>query len=276
MKAALSGSFDLIILDLILPDIPGKQLCRWLRETGQTAHLPILVVSGRADVDERVAALKAGANDYLTKPFVVAELAARVEAALRVKQLNDELADQNRRYQGLLTQMEEMARTDALTGLANRRRFEEALDSEFRRARRYNLPLACLLIDLDHFKEINDQGGHPAGDVALLAAARAIKSNIREVDLAARWGGDEFAVLLPQTALETAVLVARRILDTIRGLTLEGPKRRMTASLGIAGIPDPNLTGQEQIISVADLGLLAAKKNGRDRLEIARANRLAR
>jgi diguanylate cyclase (GGDEF)-like protein len=262
---------DLILLDLILPDISGREVCRWAKLNAETQSIPIIILTARTEVKERVAGLEEGANDYVTKPCDDAELKARIAAVLREKTLRDQLKMKNQEYEELMRKFERMAITDPVTGLFNRRRFEEVLAQEFERYRRYGTPFACLMIDVDHFKTINDTYGHDVGDLVLKETAQTIQGEIRGVDTVARYGGDEFAVLLSQQKREEAVKAAGRILKNVRQLRFKEMKKgeKITLSIGISALPDPDLKEMDQIVQCADYALYKAKKKGRDGAETA-------
>jgi diguanylate cyclase (GGDEF)-like protein len=228
----------------------------------------------------KVEGLELGADDYLVKPFDMLELSARVKSMLRLKALQDALVEKNReldrankelarRREELLT----LSRTDALTGLFNRRYFEERLNEEFTRSRRYGSPLSLVMLDIDHFKRINDTFGHPFGDQVLKAVAQTACSRLREVDLMARYGGEELIALLPETSPVDALRVCERVREAIASLGLEHPgadghvqEVRLTASLGVATVPAANLTSAEALLMAADTSLYAAKGAGRNRV----------
>lgn len=263
---------DLILLDLVLPDISGKEICRWAKLNPETEMIPIIILTSRAEVKERVAGLADGAHDYITKPFDDLELKARIDAALREKLLRDQLRKQNHEYEELVRKFEKMAITDPVTGLFNRRRFEQVLAQEFERFRRYHAPFACLMIDIDHFKAINDTYGHEIGDTVLKKVAHTIQSQIRGVDMVARYGGDEFILLLSQQKKEDAEKVAARILGSVRKQTFEeiGKKKsKITLSIGISSLPDPQIKEKEQVVQCADYALYKAKKTGRNCIQTA-------
>lgn len=262
---------DLILLDLVLPDLSGREVCRWAKLNAETQSIPIIMLTARTEVKERVAGLEEGANDYVTKPCDDSELKARIDAVLREKTLRDQLEKKNLEYEELMRKLERMAITDPVTGLFNRRRFEEMLAQEFERYRRYGAPFSCLMIDVDHFKTINDTYGHDVGDLVLKQTAQTIQGQIRGVDTVARYGGDEFAVLLSQQKREEAMKAAGRILKQVRQLRLKEMKKgeKITLSIGIAALPDPDLKGMDQIVQCADYALYKAKKRGRDCVESA-------
>ena len=196
IKSAKAGSFDLIVLDLVLPDIGGNEVCRWLKNTKDTQDIPVIILSAKGTTKEKVVGLEAGADDYLPKPYDPSELKARIYACLRTKLLQDELKKKNQQLEHILLQMETLAMTDQLTGLFNRRYFTSVIEKEFSRTVRYNHPTACLMIDIDHFKRINDEYGHHAGDQVLIELSQVMAHCLRKSDTVARWGGEEFIILL--------------------------------------------------------------------------------
>jgi diguanylate cyclase (GGDEF)-like protein len=221
-------------------------------------------------VDDKVTSLESGADDYLSKPYNEVELNARIYASLRTKALQDELKEKNRQLEGLLSRVEYLAITDPLTDLFNRRRFETVVEKEFKKSKRYNAPLSCMMIDIDKFKSINDDYGHQTGDSVLKDLGHIIKHTIREVDTPARWGGEEFIVLCSQTKKEDALHGAKRLMNRIADHKFaELPERGITISVGIAGIPDETIETSENLIHNADLAMYDAKVNGRNRIEIA-------
>jgi len=269
-KAAKTNPVDLILLDRILPDMDGSDVCRWLKLDQACRDIPVIMLTAKAEMTDRVSGLEAGADDYLPKPFNETELNARIYARLRSKVHQDELKQKNRQLEDMLTRVETLAIMDPLTNLFNRRRFETILASEFKRADRYQSPLTCIMIDIDHFKLVNDTFGHQAGDVVLKEAAQIIQTAIREVDTAARWGGEEFVVLSPNTTRENAYRVAERIRAAFESHTFVGiDGQKITISIGISGVPDPSIDMQEKLIHAADTALYEAKKNGRNRIELS-------
>jgi two-component system cell cycle response regulator len=218
-------------------------------------------------VDSKVEGLRIGADDFLAKPFAEAEITARCAAMLRIKSLQDQLRLTRR-------SLEEQSVTDALTGLKNRRFFDERLPEEFRRAQRYADPLSLIMIDLDHFKRVNDQYGHQMGDVVLRDAAASIRASIRDPDICARFGGEEFAVMLPKTHVGGALAVAERIWRALgaRVYRQEVPAAgqeaaaeiKVTASLGLAFFPSKDITSADLLVKFADEALYQAKSSGRN------------
>jgi len=269
-KAAKTSAVDIILLDRILPDMDGSEVCRWLKLDQSTRDIPIIMLTARGAMTDKISGLEAGADDYLPKPFDESELNVRIFARLRTKTHQDELKKKNRQLEDMLTRVESLAIMDPLTGIYNRRRFESIFTNEFKRAARYLLPLTCMMIDIDHFKLVNDAHGHQEGDMMLKEIARIIQTTIREVDTLARWGGEEFVVLSPNTSKDKALLAAERVRKAIAGHEFSRTEtKKATISIGIAGIPDPSIDSQDKMIHAADLAMYEAKKKGRNRVESA-------
>jgi len=272
MKLAHRLVPDLILLDLILPDMDGREVCRWLRTNKGTQIVPVIMVTARGKVADKVVGLKEGANDYIAKPFEPEELLARVDALLRTKRVQDRLIQDNQDSKKLLKILEKMAITDPVTGLHNRNFFRQALEHEYARSQRFGTMFSCLLMDVDHFKEINDTYGHEAGDQVLRELGKVIEEKKRTVDRLARYGGDELALLLPETPREKAEGAARRILDAVRKHSFRlDQKEPVTLSIGISGLPDTELSGVRSVVLVADFALYQAKSLGRNRFAAATA-----
>jgi diguanylate cyclase (GGDEF)-like protein len=263
---------DLVLLDMILPDMDGLEVLRFVKALPEDQYIPVIILSVKSDLDSRVTGLRIGADDFLAKPFAEAEILARCAAMLRIKHLQERLREAQRK-------LEEQSITDALTGLKNRRFFDERLREEFRRAQRYRDNVSLIMVDLDHFKEVNDRHGHPAGDVVLREAGGLIRTSIRDPDICARYGGEEFAVILPKTNMAGAVTVAERIWRELaakeyaiptsaHGADGAGATRlvTVTASLGIASFPSNDITSSELLLRYADEALYEAKRAGRNRI----------
>jgi diguanylate cyclase (GGDEF)-like protein len=266
-KAAKTQSVDIILLDRILPDLDGSEVCRWLKLDQGTRDIPIIMLTARSAMTDKVSGLEAGADDYLPKPFDETELNARIYVRLRSKTQQDELKLKNRQLEDMLTRVESLAIMDSLTGIYNRRRFESIFNNEFKRAQRYQLPLSCMMVDIDYFKKINDTFGHQEGDLVLREIAQVIQTTIREVDTPARWGGEEFVVLSPNTSLGNGVRAAERVRKAVANHIFKGKEQtKVTVSIGVAGIPNPDLDTPDKLIHAADLAMYEAKKFGRDRV----------
>jgi two-component system cell cycle response regulator len=268
LQLARTTSPDLVLLDVVMPDIDGFAVCRWLKMNAETRDIPVIMLTVRTAVADRVEGLNIGADDYLAKPFEDEELEARIFAALRVKAAHTELRGRNQELESMLHSVEALASTDALTGLFNRRRFADVLKREFAVTKRYRNTLSCLLLDLDHFKQINDQFGHDAGDQVLKEVARRITGSLREVDLAARYGGEEFVILLPHTSKGDARIVAERLLKNVRKqeFNFGGALLTVTTSIGCAGNSDVLSDNAEDLVKAADIALYEAKNGGRNRV----------
>jgi diguanylate cyclase (GGDEF)-like protein len=260
---------DLVLLDMILPDMDGLEVLRLIKARPDDQFIPVIILSVKSDLDSKVTGLRIGADDFLAKPFAEQEILARCAAMLRIKSLQDQLrATQHK--------LEEQSITDGLTGLKNRRLFDERLDEEFRRAQRYSDPVSLIMIDLDHFKLVNDRHGHQMGDMVLREAAACIRASIREPDICARYGGEEFAVILPKTHLNGALTVAERIWREIgakvfrQEITGGGRGRpaevHVTASLGLAFYPSKDITSAALLVKFADEALYQAKHLGRNNI----------
>ncbi len=263
---------DIILLDLILPDMTGYDVCRTLKTHQKTSHVPIILLTIKGAIEDKVAGLGCGANDYITKPYNINELKARMEACLRVKGDLDKLIRDKEETIENLTRAIELSVTDPLTGIYNRRYSNDILAQEFHRFQRYGSVFSFMMIDVDSFKQINDSLGHHVGDKVLLELVEVIRAQIRDVDVLSRWGGDEFSILLPQSPLEVGVNIARRILDAVRGhpfSALAGSKDPLTITIGVAGLPNLNISDGFQMTAAADLALIRAKHKGKDNIEVA-------
>jgi len=241
---------DLILLDVDMPDMSGFDVCRRLKEDAVTCSIPVIFLSGSGGIDDRVKGLDLGAVDFVTKPFDAFELRARVRAALRTKHLQDLL----RKY----------ALIDPLTELPNRRAMDERLQQEWARLLRHGGRLSVIMADLDQFKRINDQFGHPAGDEVLRQVARLLAEGCRESDTPARYGGDEFAIVAPETTAQAAVDFAERLRMSICSRPLEVPGKavEVTVSFGVAD--NEGLKSPEELVQAVDEALYCAKSAGRN------------
>ncbi len=269
IKAAKTQNVDIILLDLVLPDMSGNEVCRWLKLNQDTRGIPIIMLTVKSSTMEKVEGLKAGADDYLPKPYNKIELNARIYASLRTKALQDELQKKNHELEEVLAKVETLAITDPLTNLYNRRYFETIIEKEFNSSVRYKSPISCLMIDVDHFKDVNDGYGHRTGDSVLKELATILKNCLRKIDTVARWGGEEFVVLLSRTNKESALQAAERILIEISSHAFPDIQKEITVSIGIASVPDPSIDTAEKLIDSSDSALYEAKSKGRNRIEIS-------
>jgi diguanylate cyclase (GGDEF)-like protein len=264
LEAAAMTHPDVILLDVTLPDMDGFAVCKALRAQPATEFTPIIFLTARTLHQEKILGLDIGANDYITKPFQLEELLARIRVSLRTKSLQDSLRQSN-------AELLELSNTDPLTGLYNRRYFDGRVHQELARARRYGHPLSCCMIDLDHFKRVNDTYGHLDGDEVLRATARILKGSTREEDVVARYGGEEFVILLMQQDGRSAIKVAEKIRHNIAVYTFvlpSGATLTMTASVGVSayegGVSEP-----ARLIHAADMVLYEVKQNGRNQVRLA-------
>ena len=256
---------DLVVLGRTLPDMDGLDLLPRFK-SGELDFVPVLVASHRGETAERVRGLQLGADDYIPRPCDPAEFLARAKALLRTKQAHD-------RIRKLQITLEQMVVSDPLTGLHNRRYLMDRMLQEMTRSDRHGEPLALAMIDLDAFKPINDQFGHVLGDKVLRAVGSAISKSVRVSDIAARYGGDEFAVILPQTPAEGAMRVCERLLRNISEIVLQdetGRTFRITASLGLAYYPADDVETPEDLVHSADGALYGAKRSGKNRYTAVR------
>jgi len=254
---------DLVLCDLVMPGIDGFKFIKVKLSKPQFGNIPVILLTGQEAQGEKVRGLRAGAADYITKPFDDEELVARVSIHLRLKQLQDELRSKNE-------QLETLSRTDVLTGIANRRHFMESLEREVRRARRYEATLSLIMADVDHFKQINDVHGHQVGDRALAMVSAALGASLREHDLLGRYGGEEFAIFLPETQIEGATVVAERARRQVEAARLEVGATRvdLTVSLGVSSFPMSLEDDATTLIHRADEALMRAKASGRNQVQI--------
>jgi len=270
IKIVKSERPDIILLDLILPGLDGYEVCRWLKLDESTKGIPIIMLTVKKDLSDKISGLQIGADDYLPKPYNELELNARIYASLRTKTLQDELKMKNKQLEELLSKVEYMAITDALTELYNRRRMHDVLGKEFERSKRYSTPFSVVMLDIDHFKKVNDNFGHLTGDMVLKDIAKVLLNSIRDIDTAARYGGEEFVLILPNTEKNDAKNVAERIRDFIEKNKFSVIENSpLTVSIGISGLPDKKIETEDKLMRCADFALYQAKKNGRNRTEIA-------
>ena len=264
---------DAIVVELALPAESGLAVLTHVREkpappaapaptpaASAGRFLPVLVLADLAEPAARAALFDAGADDLLPCAVAPQELLARVRRLAARRAAVDLLLDE-------AATLRELSITDGLTGAANHRYFHERLADEFRRALRYDDSLALIILDIDHFKNVNDRHGHQVGDLVLKAVAGCVKGAVRETDFVARYGGEEFGVLLPKTHLAGALTVAERISTDLRALRFEGGVR-VTASFGVSGFPGRSVHTPEQLVRTADQALYRAKSEGRNKITL--------
>lgn len=256
----------LVITDWVMPGLDGLELVYRIRTAGFPWYTYIILLTARSDKADVVIGLEAGADDYLSKPFNPAELRARVNIGLRILDLEDRLSQAR-------DQLAVLAAHDSLTGLLNRRSIREYAEAALLQAVRAGAAISVILLDLDHFKDVNDRYGHQTGDDALRLVAETIAAALRTGDRVGRMGGEEFLVVLPDTALDQAVAVAERIRRRVaaRPLTLpDGTRVPLRVSAGVATAP-PVAPTLDVLLQQADAALYRAKRGGRNQVCAAAA-----
>jgi two-component system cell cycle response regulator len=260
------GHYDVVITDLWMPELDGFGVLTAVKRIAPTTE--VIILTGTHDMNSAIRALRLGAHDYLTKPPTNAdEVLLTVQRAVEKKRLQET-------NQRLLLELEALSRTDTLTGVANRRCFEEALSREVARARRYGDALSVVMLDIDHFKKVNDTHGHAAGDEVLRSFAQVVAGHLRGGDAVYRWGGEEFVVLLAHADLAAGREAAGRLVTAVAAMSVRigSTVLRITTSAGVASLL-PSDKGGTAFVARADAALYTAKKRGRNR--IATGDRLA-
>lgn len=253
--------FQFVITDWMMPKMNGPELVQNIRTSGQKNYTYIIMLTAMDDQNNVIFGLESGADEYLTKPFNSRELKARVASGARILKLEEQLIQARE-------QMEALAMHDGLTGLLNRRAIEEYAEAEFNLTDRKERAMSIILLDIDHFKNVNDRFGHKTGDYALQQAAKILKEELRKYDRVGRWGGEEFMLILPDTQLQDAATVAERIrLKTAETqISLEnGESFSVHISLGVV-CTTSQFQSLTKFIDAADQALYQAKQNGRNRV----------
>lgn len=258
----VEGAPRLAILDWMMPRKDGLAVCRDLRKQMNRPYVYVLLLTAKTQEQDLIEGLGAGADDYLTKPFSGEELRARLFAGERIVAVQNQLVQAREA-------LREQAIRDPLTGLFNRRYLEESLEREVRRAEHGHQPLSVLMLDLDHFKQFNDTHGHAAGDALLKQVGALLESRTRREDVACRYGGEEFVLILPGAPLKVAWRRADEIRSAIERTRLDdGPHATVTVSVGLACFPDHQGDGQA-LLAAADQALYRAKDEGRNRVAVS-------
>lgn len=272
--------FDVVLQDFKLPDIGGLEL---LKKILDRVDIPVLIVTGENSAGIAAETIQAGAQDYIVKLgdylFAIPVLVEKSIRQHQIRQENrrlqeqlesmlDELKDKNLQLQESLEKLRTMAATDHLTGLANRRHFNETLERQYSEAIRYGFDLTCCMCDLDYYKQFNDNLGHQVGDRLLILTAEVIKNSLRSSDMAARYGGDEFVLLLPHTSVERGIAVGERMRQE---LVIESRKLvklpvGVTMSIGVASLEADHPATADTLVAMADRALYVAKDRGKDRI----------
>ncbi len=258
LKLVNKNKPDLILLDVMMPGISGFETCERLKADSNTAHIPILFVTARTEVEAVVEGFKVGGVDYIAKPFREEEVLARIKTQLSIKKL---LLEKNK----LIEKLDSLSRIDPLTGISNRRDMMEKLENEQSRFERYGKSFSVIMCDIDHFKKVNDQYGHDFGDYALKEVAILLKEQIRELDKLSRWGGEEFFIVLPETNLMGAVNVAEKMRKSIESYSFEfgGATLRISMSFGVSCHANEGVK-LDDLLKETDRFLYKAKDKGRN------------
>lgn len=249
---------DLILLDISMPDMDGYQVCQELKSSHETKDIPIIFLTGKNSTEDEAKGLELGAADYIAKPFSLPIVMARIRNQILLKIKTDML--------------EKLVSVDSLTEVANRRRFDELLAEELRRSIRSNGFLSVIMIDVDYFKNLNDNYGHAAGDVCLKQVAQSLKNTVRRsADSIARYGGEEFVAILPDITHEDAMAVAEKLRENVARLEIRNPTQAnknnsVTVSLGVATVQPLKGFNEDAILKLADKALYEAKQSGRNRV----------
>ena len=265
------GGIDLVLVDVMMPRINGLEACRIVKSLPGAAFLPVMLLTMKTDSASRVEALRVGADDYVCKPIDERELLQRVSAMVRMKRLHDEVAAAKAR-------LEELSTHDEMTGLYNFRHLNARLGDEFKRSERYHDPLACLLIDIDGLRQWNEGYGRYLGDAIVRDVGSTVRAALREIDIVARYGGDEFLVVLPSTHFAGALTAADRVWRDVRALAWPAPRitdadssspravARITLSIGVSLFPSRDVRSKDQLLRAAEASLLRSKRDGGDRI----------
>jgi diguanylate cyclase (GGDEF)-like protein len=269
---------DLILMDIIMPDMDGFSACSVLKNFAETATIPIIFITARNKAEDIIKGFEVGGVDYITKPFNSAELYARIKThlelkrtreelnnyVLRLEELNKQLSHKNVQLNEVMKNLHVNAMTDPLTGLANRRHMTEKIHEEINRFSRTERLFSLILADVDYFKKINDDFGHECGDYILKSVAETMRANIRKHDSLARWGGEEFLFLLPETNLEGSLIIAEKLRKIVEESKIfyEDNKINITMTFGVASFSQSN--GMDGSIKKADIALYKGKERGRN------------
>ena len=252
----------LALLDWMMPEMDGMSICREVRRLEIQPYIYLILLTARKYHEDIIAGLEAGADDYLTKPFDPIELRARLRAGARVVELQDNLIEAREA-------LRDLAMHDPLTQLLNRRATLDFLLTELNRATRDLKPLTVMMVDIDHFKLINDRFGHPAGDGVLCEVSRRLRASLRAYDIVGRFGGEEFLVVAPGCDVSPGLMRAERLREVVcaQPVILKDLSINVAVSVGVASSPEPKPQDLESLLSAADKALYRAKEGGRNRVE---------
>jgi diguanylate cyclase (GGDEF)-like protein len=263
LKLLMGYPVDVVLCDLELPKLDGDKLLRIKDSSPGGTNIPFLYITASTDLNRKAKLLLDGASDAISKPFHPPDLVARLKLHLKIKRLQDELVLKN-------ATLERLSTVDALTGLRSRRFVDEVLNVEFLRARRYRTPLAVIMADIDHFKKVNDDYGHQAGDAVLRGVGEMLRCMVRSTDVAGRYGGEEFIIIQPQNTSEGSAVLAGRFRQAVEAARFEVPNGdplQVTMSLGVSEYRRM-YTSPDDLVADADRALYAAKEQGRNRVVV--------
>lgn len=268
LRCITENAPSLVLLDVMLPGINGYEVCRIVKLSKSRRGLPVVLVTALQGEEERVKGIEAGADDFIGRPIHRLELLTRVRSLLRIRRLHDELEQKILELEKAKIQLQQLAVTDGLTGLYNYQYFKHKLQIEVARSRRHGLPVSLLMMDIDHFKMYNDHFGHPLGDRVLRRFGNLLFEHVRQIDILSRYGGEEFALILPGTPKDASMIVAEKLRTLIEKsyfpLSEKLPFGRVTMSVGAACFPD-DAGNEEELVRKSDEALYRAKKEGRNR-----------
>jgi len=276
VMATLDGEFaleianddmpDLILLDIMMPVMDGYEVCKRLKENPKTKNIPVIFITAKTDEESIEKAYDVGGIDYVTKPFKPKELLARVKTQLELRKLIHDLEVSH-------SELQLLASTDPMTKLYNRRYFTEVSKNIFDLAKRNRTKLSAVIIDIDKFKNINDTYGHKVGDDVIIELALLLKELNRQSDIVSRWGGEEFVILLPDTDIDGAMIIAHRLREKVETLVVEINSElslQFTISIGVSQVDTDNDIDVEASVVRADKALYKAKNSGRNRVCLTR------
>lgn len=271
LECYVADAPDLVLLDVEMPGISGYAVARAMRERDNDGRwIPIIFLSGRVRDEDIALGIEAGGDDYITKPVSSVVLRAKINAMHRITEMQQRLIDTSRDLQRANAELFALSSSDGLTGIANRRAFDQAFANEWQRAERGGTSLAVIIGDVDYFKRYNDTYGHQSGDACLCTVAQALAGAGRRAgEVVARFGGEEFVVLLPDTDVSGAAAIAGRLLDAVRELRIPNTSSDVadyvTMSFGFAALVPAAGSSPDDLIAAADAALYRAKDGGRDR-----------
>lgn len=252
--------FDLVLCDINMPESDGFAFLQRKSDANGLEDVPVIMLTGEEEIEIKLNCLSAGASDYLLKPFHEEELVARAKIHLQLKELRDSLRTKNQA-------LERLIRVDPLTAVANRLHLGECLRREFSRGQRHEQPFSLAILDVDHFKMVNDRFGHQVGDQVLREIALRLCKAVRAHDVVARYGGEEFALLAPHTGTKEATLVVERCRQLVSGTPFAvGEPLKITVSAGVSSYPTNGAESEDELLRQADQALYEAKRSGRDRM----------